>query len=332
MRSCFLFILIFFVSVSFSSSQELSVITITTSPRISALGGEVNAIIDRDVSLGQITPSLLNPLMDNIVVLSVVDYLADINLFSASFAKYFPKIGTISLGLNVFDYGDFTYTDPSGNSFGSFYAYDQIITCGIAKSLNKYFRLGVNFSLLNSYYEEYYSSTIFSNISTTYHNPDKKITISILAKNIGEQLNVYSSVKEALPFELQCGISKELKYLPFRYSIVFRHLTKYDVNYSTSNYDESIAKTMLKHIIIGGEFFPFRRNVFLRGGLNFQRRFDMMLANNPAMIGFSCGFGFRVSDFQIDYSRSAYHLMGYTNNFSITTNLAKFGLFNESSN
>jgi len=89
---------------------------------------------------------------------------------------------------------------------------------------------------------------------------------------------------------------------------------------------------MLKHIIIGGEFFPFRRNVFLRGGLNFQRRFDMMLANKPAMIGFSCGFGFRVSDFQIDYSRSAYHLMGYTNNFSITTNLAKFGLFNESSN
>ena len=89
---------------------------------------------------------------------------------------------------------------------------------------------------------------------------------------------------------------------------------------------------MLKHIIIGGELFPFRRNLFLRGGLNFQRRFDMMQPNRPAMIGFSCGVGFKVSDFQIDYSRSAYHLMGYTNNFSITTNLAKFGLFNESSN
>ena len=331
MRLLLLFVFIC-ISVFFSSSQELSVITVTTSPRISALGGEVNAIIDSDVSLGQTTPSLLNPLMDNILVLSAVDYFADINLFSASFAKDFSKIGTVSLGFNVFDYGGFTYTDPSGNSFGSFSAYDQIITCGIAKGLNKYFRLGINFSLLNSYYEKYYSSTIFSNISTTYHNHERKITISILAKNIGKQLKVYSSVKEYLPFELQCGISKELKYLPFRYSIVFRHLTQYDVNYSNANSDESIAKTMLKHIIIGGEFFQFRRNIFLRGGLNFQRRFDMMLANKPAMIGVSCGVGFRVSDFQIDYSRSAYHLMGYTNNFSITTNLAKFGLFNESSN
>ncbi|MEE2953571.1 MAG: type IX secretion system protein PorQ [Bacteroidota bacterium] len=330
MRFNLLFIFLFSFLGSFS--QEFSVIELNTSARISALGGSANAIIDDDVTLGQVTPSLLNPLMDNVLVLSAVDYLADINVVSASFAKYFSNLGTVSFGVNAIEYGDFTHRDATGNSLGSFSANDQIITCGIARGLNRYFRLGINFSILNSRYEQYHSTAISSNISTTYHNVKKDLTISILAKNIGRQLDVYSSKHEAIPFELQFGVSKVLMYLPFRYSIVFRRLTQFNTNYSSSTHDESIAKTVLKHVVIGGEFFPFRENIFLRGGLNLQRRFDMTIPSRPAMIGFSCGIGLKISKFQIDYSRSAYHLSGHTNNFSITTNLAKFGLFNGNSN
>ena len=89
---------------------------------------------------------------------------------------------------------------------------------------------------------------------------------------------------------------------------------------------ESFAKTALRHIIIGGELNPFRKSLFIRGGFNFQRRFDMTLVNRPAMIGFSWGIGFKVLKYSVDYSRSSYHLSGTPNNFSIATNLTTFGL------
>ena len=58
---------------------------------------------------------------------------------------------------------------------------------------------------------------------------------------------------------------------------------------------------------------------------NFQRRFDLTTVTSPAMVGFSWGVGFKVSKYRFDYSRSAYHLSGVPNNFSIATNLSTFG-------
>ena len=90
--------------------------------------------------------------------------------------------------------------------------------------------------------------------------------------------------------------------------------------------EESIAKTALRHLIIGGELNPFRKSLFIRGGFNFQRRFDMSLSTYPALVGFSWGIGFKVLRFRLDYSRASYHLSGTPNNFSIVTNLSTFGI------
>ena len=89
---------------------------------------------------------------------------------------------------------------------------------------------------------------------------------------------------------------------------------------------ENIAKTALRHFIIGGELNPFRRSLFIRGGVNFQRRFDLSIVSQPAMVGFSWGVGFRVLKYHFDYSRSSYHLSATPNNFSIAANLTTFGL------
>jgi hypothetical protein len=90
--------------------------------------------------------------------------------------------------------------------------------------------------------------------------------------------------------------------------------------------EESIAKTALRHIIIGGELNPFRKSFFIRVGFNFQRRFDLTTTTRPALVGFSWGIGFEVMKYRFDYSRSSYHLSGAPNNFSIATNLRTFGL------
>ena len=88
---------------------------------------------------------------------------------------------------------------------------------------------------------------------------------------------------------------------------------------------ENIAKTFLRHIILGGELNLFRRSLFLRGGYNFQRRFDMSINSFPSFVGFSWGIGYNLQDFSFDFSRSSYHLSGIINNFSIAINLSTFG-------
>ncbi len=319
--------------------NAFSFVDVALSPRIEAMGGSAIAIIDNDVTLVQSTPSLLNSAMDNELAFLVTDYFSDVNVLGFSYVKQLKGIGVFSASLKAINYGDFEHNDEAGNNVGSFSAHDQVITLGFGKPLNKNITLGINVNLLNSQYEVYHAFAIASNVSASYYHAEKQFTSTLLFKNIGRQLIAYTDEKESLPFDIQFGLSKELKHLPFRYSLTFHHLNQFDIkspykltsqtNIETGALEikeESIAKTALRHLIIGGELNPFRKSLFLRGGFNFQRRFDMSLSTYPSLVGFSWGIGFKVSKFRLDYSRASYHLSGAPNNFSIATNLSTFGL------
>lgn len=318
--------------------SSFSFINIETSPRIEAMGGSLIAVFDNDLSLAQTTPSLLNNKMNNELVFSFTDYFSDINVLSFSYAKEYKNLGILSLGVKAINYGSFDLNDEVGTTYGTFSAHDQVFTLGIGKLLNDKFSVGVNINLLSSQYETYTSFAVASNLATTYYDASKRFTSTLLLRNIGRQISSYASAEEDLFFEIQFAISKELAHLPFRYHLTYNHLNAFDVkspykltsqtNLETGKLEikeETIAKTLLRHIVIGGELNPFRESLFLRGGFNFQRRFDMNLTTFPAMVGFSWGLGFKVSKFRLDYSRSSYHLSGTPNNFSIATNLSIFG-------
>ena len=149
-----------------------------------------------------------------------------------------------------------------------------------------------------------------------YYYAEKKFSATLLFKNIGRQLNPFAIFNESVPFEIQFALSKELAYLPFRYHLTYNNINNFDIkspyklreqtNIDTGQLeikDESIAKTFLRHVIIGGELNPFRKSLFIRGGFNFQRRFDMSIISRPVMVGFSWGLGFRLSKYYFDYSR-----------------------------
>ena len=337
----FLLVLLFPFSLcaQIGGEKAFSFIDIETSPRIEAMGGNLIAVVDDDVSLSQTTPSLLNEQMSGQLAFNFVDYFTDINAVSVHYANRLKHIGIYSIGIDAYNYGTFNLTDATANELGTFTANDQVITLGLSKELNNNFFLGTNVRLLNSNYERYYSSALGVNISTTYFHAEKHFTATFLVKNLGRQLISYTSVKELLPYNVLLGLSKELKHLPFRYSLTFVHLNQFDIkspykltsqtNIETGELEikeESIAKTALRHLIIGGELNPFRKSLFIRAGFNFQRRFDLSLSSYPAMIGFSWGIGFKMSKFQLNYSRSVYHLSGVTNNFGIAANLSTFGL------
>ena len=336
---CISFFLPLSILAQIGGINAFSFVDVVLSPRTEAMGGSAIAIMDNDVALVQSTPSLLNPAMDNELAFLFTDYFSDINILGFSYAKQLKEIGVFLASLKAINYGDFEHNDEAFNNFGSFSAHDQVITLGFGKSLNKKFTLGINVSLLNSQYEVYHAFAITSNVSASYCHAEKQFISTLLFKNIGRQLISYTDEKGSLPFDVQFGLSKELKHLPFRYSLTFHHLNQFDIkssyklnsqtNIETGELEikeESIAKTALRHLIIGGELNPFRKSLFLRGGFNFQRRFDMSLSTYPSLVGFSWGIGFKVSKFRLDYSRAFYHLSGAPNNFSIAANVSTFGL------
>lgn len=308
------------------------------SPRVQSLGGSAIAFYDNDVSISSNVPSLLNEKMNNQIAFTFGDYFSDINLVSFSFSKEFKKIGFLGLSLNSINYGNFERFSNEGYYEGDFSASDQIISFGVARKISDKLSFGVNFNFLNSSYETYNAQALTSNISTTYINNDKNFTATFLVKNLGRQINNYSSELESIDYDIQIGISKELLYLPFKYHLTYTNLNNFDISspyklgYQTNVQtgqlevkEETIAKTFLRHIIIGGELNPYKKSLFLRGGFNFQRRFDLTDVYIPSAVGFSFGVGFRAFSYYFDYSRSFYHLSAITNNFSITTNLRNFG-------
>ncbi len=342
MRYIYIFI-IYFCPLSIIAQQgglhAFSFVNVIHSARIDALGGSGIAIYDNDISLSTTNPSLLNPSMNNKILFTYGDYFSDINLLSCVYVLKFKQLGTLGFAVQAVNYGNFERNDIFGYNQGSFSAHDQVITLGIGKKIHSNFSIGVNIKLLNSHYDFYNAFALSSNISTTYINQGKRFSSTLLIKNIGRGINHYSSLQEQLPWEAQIAISKELEHLPFRYHLSYNNIMNFNIkspykllmqtNIETGELElkqESFAKTALRHIIIGGELNPFRKSLFIRGGFNFQRRFDMTTINKPAMIGFSWGIGFRVFKYYFDYSRSAFHLSGILNNFSISTNLSSFGI------
>jgi hypothetical protein len=153
---------------------------------------------------------------------------------------------------------------------------------------------------------------------------------------IGSQIVPYSSGNyEPVSFEIVAGITQRLRYAPLSFSITAHQLQKPDLTYTVKTDNNSgntisqnekkstidkVSDQFMRHIIVGAEFNPIK-NFFIRAGYNYQRRKEMTISAKTGMIGFSYGFGIKISKFVIDYGRATYHLAGASNHFSVSLNL-----------
>ncbi len=316
-------------------------LNLTSSSRAAAMGGSFVAVNDGDITQALFNPSLINTQMDNNLALSFVDYFTDINYGFASYGKSFNKIGTYVGTIQYLNYGQFTYADETGQTFGNFTANELAANLGWGRALDSLFTIGANFKFIYSNLEDYKSYGLAVDVAGTYYNPKNRLTASLIFRNIGTQLKPYRSGNtENLPFEINFGLSQRLQYLPFRYSILLTNLQKWDLTYFDANDPDNkidpitseiqqksdfseFAQKAMRHVVIGGEFVPSKA-FSVRFGYNYQRRQELGSYNKMAMVGFSWGIGLKISKFQIDYSRATYHLNGSPNYITIRTNLSDF--------
>ncbi len=331
-------ILMFFsksqLSAQIGGDNTYEFLNLTTSARVAAIGGEFLAAHDGDISLALINPSIISKDMDGDMGLSFVDFYSNISYGFASFVKSYERIGSFAASIQYVNYGSFDYADFSGDLQGTFSASEMALVLGWGRQLSPKISIGANAKFIYSSLESYKSYGLALDLASTYYDNYYEFTASLIIKNIGRQLSSYrSGNSEPLPFEIQLGVSKKLSHIPFRYSVVFTHMEKWDLTYENPLYVQSIigadenkdnsaniGQKFFSHIVLGGEF-NITDNFVIRLGYNYRRRQEMKVEARTSTIGFSWGFGFRVSKFQFNYARSTYHLIGSPNYITITTNM-----------
>jgi hypothetical protein len=180
-----------------------------------------------------------------------------------------------------------------------------------------------------------------ADIGLNFTNKDKLFSAGLVLRNVGVQIKPYhEGHREPVPFEILIGLSQRLKHAPFRFSLVGHNLQKPDLSYDDpakkdeefdpitgdpipENKYAKFGDNLMRHLIFGVEFIPFE-NFYLRAGYNYQRRQELKISSRVAMVGFSYGFGVKISKFHLSYGRATYHLAGASNHFSISTNFSSF--------
>ncbi|MBA3972179.1 MAG: type IX secretion system protein PorQ [Bacteroidetes bacterium] len=312
------------------------------SARVSALGGNLISVRDNDLNVSLINPSLLSDSMSNNIALSYINYFTDVNYGYVAYGKHIDKIGNFSAGIHYLDYGKFIRADEIGNTDGTFGASEMSFNLAYARSiLDTNLSVGVTLKTIYSQLDSYTSWGSAIDLGATYVRPANGFTAAVVIKNMGRQWKPYvEGNKEKLPFEVQVGISKRPKHVPFRISLVYENLEKWDLTYIDpanppltedpltgepikQNKTKIWGDKFMRHLVVGGEFI-ITKNFFLRMGYNYQRRKELKIPEKRGASGFSFGFGFRVSKFHFSYGRAVYHLAGPSNNFSISCDLNSF--------
>lgn len=319
-------------------------LNLPNSATVAAMGGHHIAVRDHDLSLAARNPALLNPLMHQQLALSHAFHPAGISSSYLAYGHHHEPSGlSFHSGLQYTSYGgELTRRDATGQDIGTFSANDYALTIGAAKTFESRFSVGANLKIVNSQLADYNSFGIASDLAVHYQDTSARFAITLLARNIGWQLSRYDALsgREPLPFELQIGISRELEHLPFRFSIIYRYLDRWNVLFNDPNAPDQPLLSFIgeeerersagsiwfdnffRHFVFNGEFMVGqKRNLRLRFGYNHGVRKELSLADFRSLAGYSAGFSLGVKRFRIAYGRTTYHIGGGINQLGLDISL-----------
>jgi hypothetical protein len=318
--------------------------TLSPSARISGLGGMQIAVKDDDVAFAAVNPAALNETMNGRIIFQHNFFLSDIQHGYAAYAHHLRKLGfTVHGGVQYVNYGEIKRTDQFGTLLGGdVTASETALTLGGAKVLTDKVSLGLNVRMGFSALDANRASALAADAGLMFADTARRITIGLVLRNAGVQMQTYYDKREELPFDLQLGISKRLTHLPFRFSVIAHHLHDWDIRYDDPNLQDddvllfgeeepkenkgnAIVDNFFRHLIFNGEFLLGRNEGFrIRFGYNHLRKKELSVRNYRSMAGFTAGVGIKINRFRLDVGVAPYHLAGGIFHVGLGTNLREF--------
>jgi hypothetical protein len=314
-------------------------LNISPSARVSALGGQNVSISDHDLSVQLSNPAALNPAMHRHVSFGTALFPGNANFGNVSYAHKFKIPGTFGFGLQYLAYGKFKETDVEGNIIGQFNAGEMNAYAGYAYQFGKIFSAGVNAKFIYSQLGQFSSVGMATDLAFMVNDTAKRITASLVAKNVGVQFKPYTSGnREALPFDLQAGISVGFKGVPFRLHMTIHNLHRWDIRYNNPADEKQenlfgeetnakpkkyIGDKLFRHVILGIEF-NIKKIVRLDIAYNHLRQQELRLTPRRGVPGLSFGLGLHIKQFDFAYGLMPMAQGSTQNQLTLSVNTAGF--------
>ncbi len=272
--------------------------------RPASMGGAFIAVIG-DLNGLVYNPATLSGTRDMEVNFTYLDYLLDIKSGFVGFNKTFNGSGHLGVGIFYTNYGELKRTDITGNSLGSFFPGDYVITAAYANSLPVGLHYGVSVKFIQSKIDQYTASAVAADAGIIYRVETQNLNIGLVIKNFGRAISKFMDVYERLPVSYRVGIAKQLAHLPLLLNF---NLIKYQYTKSTSLGGLYWA--------LGGEF-TVTDNLFLRWGYNSRGREEKIETSSSHFAGVSLGLGIKYGKYRFDYGYSSYGALGGMNYFTV---------------
>jgi len=319
-------------------SSVYNFLNFSYSTRMTALGGSLVSVHDDDATLLNLNPSYLDQRFNNTLAFNFTNYFANTNYLSALYTHTFSKIGSFAFEVRYVGYGSFRGADVLGMETGSFSANDYALTVGWGRQLSPNFSIGANLKLIFCNYEMYNSFGIAADVAASYYNPDHRLSLTLLAKNIGSELKTFApGTYGRTPFDLQFALSQRLAHVPLRYHVSLHSLYRWNMNYygEDNPFLETDALTnqvtypnkatqffdnLFRHFIFGVEIEP-SKYFSLQLAYNHNVHQEMKVLSRSSLAGFSYGFMLNVRSIQFGFARQHYAPGAAPNCFNFALNL-----------
>lgn len=304
------------------------------SSRIMALGSNLVSVHDDDPALILVNPSYISERHHNNLSLNFTDYFTKSTAIAATYSYTFPKAGSFAFGIYGLNYSSFRGADENGNETGNFSAGDYALVIGWGRELSPNFSIGANLKTIFSFYESYFSTGLAVDVAGSYYNENKKLSLTLLAKNIGGQLKPYSpGDREMLPFDLQFALSQRLQHVPIRYHITLHSLYRWKMNYygidnpfiqidaisGEPQYPSKVAQfadNLFRHFVFGLEIEP-SKYFSIQLAYNHNIHQEMKVLSRKSMAGFSYGIQLNIRGIRVGFSRQHYAVGATPNCFDL---------------
>ncbi len=329
----------FSVSAQIGGNSVFDFVNLPASGRVTGAGG-AHFVRDNDPTLGFHNPSLLNKDMHHRISASTVSFVPGLNHGNFSYTRHYPGIATFQGAIQYVSYGEMTRTDFTAAPMGTFNAGEMAFQVGGAYQMDRY-SYGANFKFLYGKIDNASSLGLAFDLAASYSDSSGSFTASILLKNIGVQLTSYVPGERApLPFEIQIGVSKRFKHLPFRIGLILHNLNRYNVRYDDPNAQEEttlfgdttandskraaeVFDNLARHVIINGEFY-FGKFMSLNFAYNHMRRQELAVDTKKGLTGFSFGVNLYIKQFTFSVARARYHIARASTQFTVQVNMSAF--------
>ena len=299
-----LFTLALLLSAAFVAAQEsktaYNFLRLPVSAHEAALGGENISIIADDASMIFSNPALLSNVADKTIGLNYMNYMEGVNTASATFNRAVGDKAAWAVSGQFLGYGTMREVDENNVQTGEFSAKDFALCGYFSYFLTERLTGGITAKFIYSNIGSYNSAAVGVDLGLNYYNPENEWSLSLVAKNLGGQIDAFEDEYDRMPFDLQAGVSKRLVHTPLRFSATFHDLGHWDYKF-------------IKHVALGADLL-LSEQIWVGVGYNFQRARQMSILSSIDQeesshgAGFTLGAGLSLQRFKLGVAYGKYHV------------------------